>query len=87
MLAWFLNATFILLGIATLRAKVFGRVVGWSLRAVGVITLVPLPVDGPWFEVLIGLAFAVAGWFARSAGTDVQSRTALVTSDLAASPG
>jgi hypothetical protein len=85
MMAWLLNATFILLGIATLRAKVFGRVVGWSLLAVGVITLLPLPFDGPWFEVLIGLAFAVTGWFARSAGTEVESRTASVTSDLAAS--
>jgi hypothetical protein len=75
MTAWLLNATFILLGIATLRARVFGRVVGWSLLAVGVITLLPLPFDGPWFEVLIGAGFALAGWFARSAGTDPVSST------------
>ena len=76
MLAWFANATFIVFGFATLRTRVFGRTVGWALLAVGVITLVPLPVDGPWFEVLIGAAFALTGWRAFSAGTDPEPKSA-----------
>ena len=68
MLAWFANSTFILFGIATLRARVFGRPVGWALIVVGAVTLIPLPVDGPWFEVIIGTAFALAGWAALRTG-------------------
>jgi hypothetical protein len=59
--AWLMNATFILLGIATLRARVFSPLVGWMLIVMGAVTLVPLPVDGPAYEVVIGLACMVAG--------------------------
>lgn len=62
LMAWLMNATFSLLGIATLRAKVYRRTAGWAMIAAGAITLVPLPVDGPIYEVFIGLAFAVVGW-------------------------
>jgi hypothetical protein len=63
--AWVLNSTFILLGIATLRSRVFAKPVGWALVAMGAVTLVPLPFDGPVYEVLIGAACVVAGVFAR----------------------
>jgi hypothetical protein len=63
--AWVLNTTFVLLGIATLRARVFPRLVGWMLIVMGAITVIPLPFDGPVFEVVIGGACAVAGVAAR----------------------
>lgn len=63
--AWFMNSAFILLGAATLRARVFPRTVGWALIGMGTITLVPLPVDGPVYEVIIGATAAVAGIAAR----------------------
>jgi hypothetical protein len=60
MSAWLMNAAFVLLGIAVLRAHVFTRFVGWALIVTGAITLVPLPFDGPVYEVAIGIAFASA---------------------------
>ncbi|PWR13134.1 hypothetical protein DKT69_22015 [Micromonospora sicca] len=33
---------------------------GVALVVVGAVTLVPLPVDGPAYEVIIGIAFAFA---------------------------
>jgi hypothetical protein len=81
LLAWALNTTLVLMGIATLRSRVFGRAVGWSLVVMGAITVVPLPVDGPVYEVVIGVACIVAGVFARRAAPvmmDVaQSQTVL----------
>ena len=61
MLAWLMNTTLALLGIAVLRARQHRRAVGWGLIVMGAITLVPLPIDGPIYEVIIGLAAAVAG--------------------------
>lgn len=60
MLAWIMNASFILIGVATLRARVLPRTVGISLIVAGAVTAIPLPVDGPIYEVLIGIAFAIA---------------------------
>jgi len=71
MLAWVANTSLVLLGAATLRARVFRRTTGWALVGAGAVTLVPLPVDGPWFEVIIGLCLVVAGWAARDAGADL----------------
>jgi hypothetical protein len=59
--AWLANISFILLGIATLRARVLPRTSGLALITAGAITLVPLPADGPVYEVIIGIAFAIAG--------------------------
>lgn len=59
--AWFANSTFVLLGIATLKARVLPKVCGIALIVAGASALVPLPVDGPVFEVAIGIAFTVAG--------------------------
>lgn len=59
--AWILNASIALLGIALLRARVFPRTVGIALIVAGAITALPLPVDGPVYEVIIGLAVLVAG--------------------------
>ncbi len=74
--AWLMNATFIVLGVATLRARVFPRPVGWALIAAGVVTLVPLPVDGPVYEVIIGAAVAIAGVTSRRVAPIVSDRTA-----------
>ena len=64
MASWIANAAVLLLGIATVRARVLPRLTGWALVVMGGITLVPLPLDGPAYEVLIGAACAVAGWSA-----------------------
>jgi hypothetical protein len=61
MAAWLANISFVLLGIATLRARVLPKTTGFALIAAGAITLVPLPADGPVYEVIIGIAFAIAG--------------------------
>jgi hypothetical protein len=81
LIAWFMNAAFILLGIATLRARVFARTVGWAFVAIGVVTLVPLPFDGPVYEVLIGSACVVAGVFARRPTKDQSSAFARLLGD------
>jgi hypothetical protein len=65
LLAWVFNTTLVLLGIATLRARVFSKVVGWSFIVMGAITVVPLPVDGPVYEIVIGAACVLAGVYAR----------------------
>jgi hypothetical protein len=61
MAAWLANVSFILLGIATLRARTLPKTSGLALIAAGAITLVPLPADGPVYEVIIGIAFTIAG--------------------------
>jgi len=61
MAAWLANISFVLLGVATLRARVLPSTSGLALITVGVITLVPLPADGPGYEVIIGIVFAIAG--------------------------
>lgn len=62
MAGWIGNAAVLLLAVATLRARVFPKLTGWALVVMGTITLVPLPLDGPAYEVMIGVACAVAGW-------------------------
>ena len=74
--AWLMNATFIVLGVATLRARVFRRSVGWALIAAGVVTLIPLPFDGPVYEVIIGVAVAIAGATAHRVPPIVLGQTA-----------
>jgi hypothetical protein len=61
MAAWFANTSFVLLGVASLRARVLPKACGIALVVAGAVTLVPLPVDGPAYEIIIGIAFAVAG--------------------------
>lgn len=65
LIAWLMNVSIALFGVATLRAQVLPRAVGWSLVAAGLLTLVPLPFDGPVYEVMIGAAIATAGWSLR----------------------
>jgi hypothetical protein len=60
MLAWLFNATFILFAIAMWRAKVYSKWATLGILLAGLITLVPLPVDGPIYEIIIGVAFAGA---------------------------
>jgi len=60
MLAWLCNASFALLGVATWRAHVLPRATAAGLLAAGLVTFIPLPFDGPIYEVIIGLAFALA---------------------------
>lgn len=73
LLAWVLNLAFVVLAIVLLRTKVYPRTTWIALLAGGALTLVPLPIDGMGYEVLIGLTFAVALVSAlRSAGrTDI----------------
>lgn len=59
--AWLANVSFILLGIATLRARILPKTSGLALIIAGAITLIPLPADGSIYEVIIGIAFAAAG--------------------------
>jgi len=61
MAAWLANTSFVLLGVASLRARVLPKVCGIALLVAGAVTLVPLPADGPAYELIIGIAFAVAG--------------------------
>jgi hypothetical protein len=65
--AWLANTSFVLLGIASLRSRVLPRSVGFALIVAGAITLVPLPVDGPAYEVIIGACFVTLGIVARTA--------------------
>jgi len=60
MLAWFLNATFILFAFALWRAKYYRLLVPIGVFVAGIITVIPLPVDGPIYEVIIGAAMALA---------------------------
>ena len=61
LIAWIGNVSFVLLGIATWRARVLPRASALGLAIAGAITVVPLPGDGSIYEVIIGLALAVAG--------------------------
>jgi hypothetical protein len=82
--AWLLNTSFALLGIAVLRSRVHPRVVGLGLVAMGAITLIPLPVDGPAYEMVIGLALAVAGygaWRSRPSATLISTSAPIPVSD------
>jgi hypothetical protein len=65
LLAWVLPFSFLLLGIASLRAGVYRKVVGWAFIVMGAATLVALPFNGPVVEVTIGVACVVVGAFAR----------------------
>jgi hypothetical protein len=69
---WVFNASFAVLGVALLRSHVYRRTVGWALVVMGLITAVPLPVDGPVYEVMIGLAATTAGLAARRPSTASQ---------------
>src|SRR5258705_4029749 len=61
MAAWFANTSLVLLGIASIRDRVLPKLSGIALLIAGAVTLIPLPVDGPAYEVIIGTAFAAAG--------------------------
>lgn len=65
LLAWLMNTTFVVLGVALLRARALPRAVGACLVVAGAVTLAPLPFDGPVYEVVIGAALAVACLAAR----------------------
>ena len=76
MAAWLFNATAILLGIALLRARIHPRGVGIAVIVMGAITLLPMPFDGPVFEVIIGAMAALAGILAvRGAAAPVADRS------------
>ena len=82
------NASFVLLGVATLRARVLPRTSALALIVAGAITFVPLPVDGSVYEVIIGIAFAVAGARALTALEQLShdpAAGALVTADAGGS--
>ena len=62
--AWIANLTLVLLAVAVARTGSVRRSSWIALAAAGAITLVPLPFDGPVYEVLIGVAFALAAGLA-----------------------
>lgn len=70
--AWLMNVSFAFLGLVVLRTRSHRRLAGWGLVLMGVITLIPLPVDGPIYEVVIGLVCAMVGVAAR---TPITART------------
>jgi hypothetical protein len=76
MLAWLANASFVLLAVATFRARVLPRATAIALAVAGAITLIPLPVDGPAYEVLIGLAFTTAALIALPISVGIQREAA-----------
>jgi hypothetical protein len=61
MAAWLASISFVLLGVATLRARALPKTAGLALITAGAVTLVPLPADGPVYEVITGIVFAIAG--------------------------
>jgi hypothetical protein len=67
--AWLARASFILLGIASLRARVLPKTSGFALIAAGAITLIPLPADQSVYEIITGIAFAVAAGRALAGST------------------
>ncbi|MFC6237242.1 hypothetical protein [Longivirga aurantiaca] len=79
LLAWIANATLLVLAAAVARTRTVRRSSWLTLAAAGAITLVPLPFDGPVYEVLIGVLFALAALLAltgSSVRTAVEPRAA-----------
>jgi hypothetical protein len=60
MLAWVMNLAFVVLAVALLRSRTYARTTGVALIAAGALTVLPLPIDGMGYEVLIGVAFVVS---------------------------
>jgi hypothetical protein len=76
MIAWFTNVASLLFGVAVLRANVYPRGCAVCFMLTGVVFFVPVPFDGPAYEVAVGVLFALAGMFAlRGTATSVTSRT------------
>lgn len=65
LVAYFGVLFLILLGVATLRAGIFGRAVGWLLIATGLVAVVPLPIDLPVSDIELGVLLAAVGLLAR----------------------
>lgn len=79
LVAWLANVGFLLLAIAVGRTRALPRATWVSLMVAGVVTLIPLPMDGAGYNVVIGLCLATA------AGSALRSRAA-ATSDVSAVP-
>jgi hypothetical protein len=78
MLAWLANTSFVLLGAAVLRTRSLPLPVGLGLIVAGAVTLVPLPVDGPIYEIMIGIALALAGAAALRVSTQARGTATLL---------
>jgi hypothetical protein len=72
MASWLFTTTLVLLGIASLRARMYGRAVGWLLVAAGAVSLIPL--DGLVTEAMYAILFAVTGFLASRVVTRVGRR-------------
>ena len=75
MLAWLFNATFIVLGVALLRSSTYPRGVGVAVIVMGIITLLPMPFDGPVYEIIIGSMAALAGILAMRSTVGIMDRS------------
>ena len=64
MIAWITNVASLLFGLAVLRAKVYRRTCAVFFMLTGALFFVPMPFDGPAYEVVVGVLFALAGLFA-----------------------
>jgi hypothetical protein len=60
LLAWVLNLAFVVLALVLWRTRTYPRTTWIALLVGGALTVVPLPIDGMGYEVLIGVCFAVA---------------------------
>lgn len=76
--AWIANVTLVILAVAVARTRTVRRGSWLALVAAGIVTLVPLPFDGPVYEVLIGIAFAAAAGLALAGGSTVTTVEHLV---------
>jgi hypothetical protein len=78
LVAWLANIGFLLLAVAVGRSHALPRATWVALTVAGVVTLVPLPIDGAGYNVVIGLALAT------SAATALRSPSVAATSETSA---
>lgn len=69
MAAWLSNLGFLLLAVAVRRTHALPRLVWIALAVAGVITLIPLPIDGAGYNLVIGLCLAAAAMASLRGGT------------------
>ena len=60
LVAWLANIGFLLLAVAVGRTRALPRATWIGLAVAGVVTLVPLPMDGAGYNMVIGVSFQAA---------------------------
>jgi hypothetical protein len=84
LVAWLANIGFLLLAVAVGRTRALPRATWVGLTVAGVVTLVPLPMDGAGYNVVIGVSLAIASGTAlrRTALTADSTAAALLTAPV-----